>query len=123
MEGTVQLAEEQCQALLEKYGVAVSEACDRCGQILGPVRFTRVTELGVWCSRLCRDGAERRPGTCETCGTPLNGKRKGARFCSDVCRKRWRVQNRQNIAETSIQNTPLTGAISASGYTHSVEQK
>jgi hypothetical protein len=40
--------------LLAKYGVHVMEACDKCGQILGPVRFKRQGESGDWCSRKCR---------------------------------------------------------------------
>ena len=39
-------------------GVYVMEACDQCGKLLGPVRFTRRDDSGVWCSRECRDGVE-----------------------------------------------------------------
>lgn len=39
-------------------GVYVTEACDQCGKLLGPVRFTRRDDSGVWCSRECRDGVE-----------------------------------------------------------------
>jgi hypothetical protein len=38
---------------------------------------------------------------------PLNGERKGAVFCSDVCRKRWRVEIGQIIAETPIEKSAL----------------
>ena len=88
----MRLSEEQTRALLAKHGVYVTEVCDKCGKILGPVRFTRYGQTGEWCSKRCRDGFERKPGTCLSCGVPLNGKRKGAVFCSDVCRKRWRVE-------------------------------
>jgi hypothetical protein len=54
----VRLTEAQSRALLAKHGVRVTEACDQCGQILGPVRFTRYGEPGEWCSRECRDGLE-----------------------------------------------------------------
>jgi len=54
----MRLTEEQSGALLAKHGVYVTEACDKCGQILGPVPFTRFREPGVWCSRECRDRAE-----------------------------------------------------------------
>jgi hypothetical protein len=47
---------------------------------------------------------------------PLNGKRKGAVFCSDVCRKRFRVEALRIIAETRIQNSGLTDGISASQF-------
>src|SRR5262249_16793638 len=36
------------------------ECCDRCRQPLGPVRFTRQCEAGVWCSRECRGDAGQR---------------------------------------------------------------
>ena len=35
------LTSEQSQALLEKHDCYVTEVCDKCRQILGPVRFTR----------------------------------------------------------------------------------
>jgi hypothetical protein len=41
----------------------------------------------------------------------LNGKRKGAVFCSDVCRKRWRVEMLRFIAETPIEKSALMDAI------------
>jgi hypothetical protein len=53
----MRLTEAQSRELLEKHGVYVTEVCDKCGQILGQVRFTRFGEPGEWCSRLCRDGA------------------------------------------------------------------
>lgn len=37
-------------------GLYVTEACDRCGKLLGPVRYTRRSDVGMWCSRGCRDG-------------------------------------------------------------------
>jgi len=46
-------------ALLEKHGCYITEVCDKCGQILGPERFTLPGEDGVWCSRKCRGDAER----------------------------------------------------------------
>jgi hypothetical protein len=80
----MRLTEEQSRALLAKRGAYVTEVCDKCGKILGPIRFTRCGQAGEWCSKRCRDGFERKPGTCLGCGVPLNGKRKGAVFCSDV---------------------------------------
>ena len=76
-------------ALLEKHGCYVSEACDKCGQVLGPVRYTRKGDTGVWCSRQCRDGAEaREPKACRHCGAKLpEGKRRGAAFCDDACKQ------------------------------------
>jgi hypothetical protein len=85
----VRLTEAQSRELLRKHGVYAREACDKCGQILGHVRFTRFGEKGEWCSRLCRDGVEHKAGACRGCGASLKGKRKGALFCDDACRKRF----------------------------------
>ncbi len=52
----MRLTEAQIRALLAKHGVYITEACDKCGQLLGHVRFTIYGEPGEWCSRLCRDG-------------------------------------------------------------------
>lgn len=60
------ITEEQSRTLLAKYGVYVTEVCDKCGKILGHVRFTRYGEPGAWCCRECRDGvavAERHRAT------------------------------------------------------------
>lgn len=83
------LREELRRRLLEERGIYLTEACDACGQLLGSVRYTRAGESGVWCSRECRDGAEAHaPGTCKTCGAKLpDGKRRGAMYCDDACRK------------------------------------
>jgi hypothetical protein len=43
-------------AELRSRGIYITEACDRCGQLLGSVRWTRKGEPGEWCSRECRDG-------------------------------------------------------------------
>jgi hypothetical protein len=46
--------------LLAKHGIFAREICDKCGLVLGAVRFTRRGELGAWCSRECRgDQGER----------------------------------------------------------------
>lgn len=51
------LREELRRRLLEERGIYVTEACDKCGQLLGPVRSTRKGDSGVWCSRECRGDA------------------------------------------------------------------
>ena len=91
----MKLTAEQSQKIFQEHGVWVTEACDKCGAILGPIRYMRRSEPGrAWCSYACRDGVEHKsPGLCQTCGSPLSGKRKGTRFCSDVCRKRDAKQN------------------------------
>ena|SRR5215467_7075462 len=53
------LREELRRRLLEDRGIYVKEACDRCGQLLGPVRYTRRGDAGECCSRECRGDAER----------------------------------------------------------------
>jgi hypothetical protein len=53
------LTEARSRELLHKHGVYVTETCDKCGKVLGPERhFTRFGEVGAWCSRECRDGAQ-----------------------------------------------------------------
>jgi hypothetical protein len=83
------LTTQQSYELLAKHGCYAREACDRCGQVLGHVRYTRKGDDGVWCSRECRDGKEAHaPGTCKACGCSLAGMRCGTKHCSDTCRKR-----------------------------------
>src|SRR5215467_8140027 len=56
----MRLTTEQARQFLERYGCYLLEACDKCGQLLlGPVRYTRKNESGVWCSQECRGDAER----------------------------------------------------------------
>lgn len=106
------LTEAQSREVLRTHGVYVTETCDRCGQILGHVRYTRRNQPGEWCSRVCRDGVDLKVGFCQGCSVPLNGKRKHAKFCSDTCRKRQRVRDRAGKPETPIVNKELTGSIS-----------
>jgi hypothetical protein len=89
------LTPQQRYDLLAKHGMFAREICDKCGQILGPARFTRKDEKRVWCSRECRDGANaREPKTCGHCRARLpDGKRHGAVFCDDACRKAFQRQN------------------------------
>jgi len=56
------LREELRRRLLADRGIFAREACDRCGQVLGAVRYTRRGELGAWCSRACR-GDREQPAT------------------------------------------------------------
>ena len=52
----MKLSERQIVGLRRSYAVCVRDACDRCGNLLGAVRWTRRGEPGEWCSELCRDG-------------------------------------------------------------------
>jgi hypothetical protein len=45
--------------LLAHYGCFTREICDKCGNVLGGVRFTRHNESKVYCSRECRGDAHR----------------------------------------------------------------
>jgi hypothetical protein len=112
----MRLAEAQSRLLLCAHGAYVTEVCDRCGAVLGSIRWTIRGEPGAWCSQKCRDGIERLARTCQGCGVSLRGKRKGAHFCSDVCRMRQRVRDRPSKPKTNIQNTTLTGTIPKFGY-------
>jgi len=79
----------QSKKIFQECGSWVTSACDSCGKALAWTRFTLRGQKGEWCSLICRDGVEAKtPGHCQSCNALLNGKRKGARFCSDRCRKR-----------------------------------
>lgn len=116
----MKLTEAQSHELMRKHGVYLTEACDKCGKLLGPVRFTRKGEDGVWCSRECRDGRQAHaPGVCKHCGALLAGKRRGTLYCSKRCHMREIRANGKDsplIGNGCIQNTSLTDAILASGY-------
>jgi hypothetical protein len=79
----------ELQRPLRERGVYVTEACDRCGRVLGPVRYMKAGDSGAWCSRQCRDGAHAHvPGTCRACGARLpEGKRRGAKYCEGACKQ------------------------------------
>jgi hypothetical protein len=115
----MRLTDEQARQLLHTHGVYVTEVCDRCGKILGSVRFTRQGDAGAWCSRACRDGVDHSPTACRGRGTSLAGKRRGAIYCDRTCRMRKvrkEVRKGANIVNTSIQKTEVADAISAFGY-------
>jgi hypothetical protein len=121
----MRLTEVQSCAMLRAYGAYVTEACDKCGNILGSIRYTRNREKGAWCSQLCRDGVQHKTGVCRGCGTPLGGKRKEAMYCSRTCRMRTarkEVRDRTNIVNTTIQDKGLTDAISRFGHRSIKEQ-
>jgi hypothetical protein len=52
----MKLTRERSQKLLQERGIWVTEACDRCGQLLGAVCWTRRGDPGEWCSAACKDG-------------------------------------------------------------------
>jgi hypothetical protein len=82
----MQVTKAQSRELVQTHSVYVAEVCERCGQILGHVRYTRRNQPGEWCSKICRDGVDLMVGVYQGCGVRLNGKRSHAKFCSDTCR-------------------------------------
>jgi hypothetical protein len=55
----VRLTTQEAYELLAKHGVYARDICDKCGAVLGAVRFTRKDESDVWCSRECRGDVHR----------------------------------------------------------------
>lgn len=117
----MKLTREQSQKLLRERGIWITEACDKCGKLLGSVRWTRKGEPGEWCSAQCRDGIKAsatQPAdskTCMECGVPLTGKRSDSEFCSRTHLMRHRrklqtVQKAENSGNTPIAKQRLTRA-------------
>jgi hypothetical protein len=115
----MRLSEAQSRALVRTHSTYVKESCDRCGAVLGPIRFTDLGERGAWCSRACRDDVDHNPEVCHGCGTSLVGRKRGAIHCHRTCRMRTvrrEVLEKANIVNTPIQKTGVADAISAFGY-------
>jgi hypothetical protein len=53
----MKLAPNRTADIFASSGNYATEICDRCGQLLGCLRWTRRGETGEWCSQTCRDGA------------------------------------------------------------------
>lgn len=115
---------EKLQHVLRSRGLYLTEACDRCGSLLGQVRWTVHGKPAAWCSKKCRDGVEHQFGVCRGCGTSLGGKRTGAFYCGRTCRMRAvrrGVQNSANNVNTHIQKIGLADEVSRLGYGESPE--
>ena len=112
------LSIRQSYRLLAMHGVFAREICDKCGAVLGAVRFTRRGDVGVWCSRECRGGKDTYvPGTCRECRAALpRGKRRGSVFCDDACKQaRHRskpVLQRPRPGKLSVTNTSIYAVFS-----------
>jgi hypothetical protein len=112
------LTVQQAYELLAEHGVFAREICDKCGRVLGAVRFTRRGDAGVWCSRECRDGADAHaPGTCKHChATLLPGKRRGSWFCDDACKQAAHrskpIRQAPETAGLSVTNTSIYAGFS-----------
>ena len=55
----MQLTTERAYGPFTSHGVFARDYCNRCGRLLGAVRFTRRDEIGEWCSRDCRGDGTR----------------------------------------------------------------
>jgi len=105
-------------ACLRAQGLYVTEKCDGCGKLLNQsVRYTITGKPEVYCSAVCRDLAffrDRRearkhstPGRCTYCGATLKGKRRGARYCDEIRKKRAaRAERGRSTAQPQITGTP-----------------
>jgi hypothetical protein len=115
----MKLTETQSRELLQKHGVYVTEACDKCGKILGHVRFSRFGEQGEWCSRLCRDGTEKiavpKSGTPRKYKTVVERHKANARYQRNY-RQRQTVGDVRKTPSHRTNFNGVTDAILASGY-------
>lgn len=82
------LSKVQRRAIFKRHGTFPTEACDRCGRVLGLVRFTLPGKPGAWCSKRCRDGFSlfSGQGVCRNCGGPLPERAtEDSKHCSKEC--------------------------------------
>jgi hypothetical protein len=99
-------------------GLYVTEKCDQCGKLLNQaVRYTITGKPEVYCSAECRELAffrDRRearkhatPGKCVYCNAELKGKRRGALYCDETCKK-YAVRRRGPLAPArpELSGTP-----------------
>ena len=110
----MKLNKEQSRKLLRERAIWIIEACDKCGQLLGSVRWTRRGEPGEWCSKACRDGIEADVSKsnskgCLECGTRLDAKRADTKFCSRTHMMRYRRSKlSKSLGKREITgNTPI----------------
>jgi len=86
-------------ACVRSQGLYITDKCDGCGKVLNQtVRWTIAGKREVYCSAACRDLAffgdpreakkHTTPGKCVYCGGTLEGKRRGALYCDESCKKR-----------------------------------
>lgn len=108
----MRLSKEQSQRLLRERGIWIIAACDRCGQLLGAVCWTRRGEPGEWCSEACRDGLDMistKPATasrgsvrCKRIGARPAGRPKKHANNAEKCRDYRRRRNK----DLMTRNTP-----------------
>lgn len=126
----MRLRREQQERLTHELGIRANEACDKCGKILGAVRYTRRNAPGEWCSRECRDGEAavqaHEARIARKAGRPLKYRSETARRESvraqNAARQRAHRVKRSSVTQNWQQptdNTQVADAIFRSGYTHS----
>jgi hypothetical protein len=110
----MRLNREQSEKLLRELGIWVTGACDKCGQLLGSVRWTLNLKdgPGEWCSSGCRDCVSSEmpranPKSCLECGVPLEGKRADSKFCAAAHRMRFQRKSRTGQNYEISANTPI----------------
>jgi hypothetical protein len=105
-------------AYVRAQGLHITEKCDGCGKLLNQtIRYTIAGKPEIYCSAGCRDLAFFRdhreakkhstPGKCVYCGATLKGKRRGALYCDETCKKRAaRAERSHSTAQPQITGTP-----------------
>jgi hypothetical protein len=105
-------------AYVRTRGLYLTDKCDGCGKLLNQTfRYTIAGKPEVYCSAGCRDltffrdtrEAKKRStsGKCLHCGATLEGKRRGALYCDEICKKRAARSRRvDSTAEPRITGTP-----------------
>ena len=105
-------------AYVRSQGLYITEKCDGCGKLLNQsVQYTVTGKPEVYCSAGCRDLAffgdqhevrkRSSPGRCVYCGASLKGKRRGALYCDEICKKRAaRRKQPDSMAQRQITGTP-----------------
>ena len=105
-------------ASVRAQGLYITDKCDGCGKLLNQTfRYTIAGKPEVYCSAGCRDLAffgdpreakkHTTPGKCVYCRGTLEGKRRGALYCDEICKKRAaRTGRAQSMAEPQITGTP-----------------
>ena|SRR5580658_4789119 len=100
-------------------GLFLIEKCNGCGRALNQTfRYTIAGRPEVFCSALCRDtaffadrGEARKhstPGKCAYCKGSLKGKRRGALYCDETCKKRAaRAGRAESAAGPNLTGTPI----------------
>jgi len=105
-------------AFVRSQDLYITEKCDGCGKLLNQTfRCTITGKPEVYCTAECRDlvffGDPREakkhftPGKCVYCAATLEGKRRGALYCDETCKKlAARKEMAQLTAEPRITGTP-----------------